>query len=121
MIRVRVFNIVTDENGDYVGTLTVRTPAKLYAAQWVDGDLVDGVDATLICTQFSPRTLVTTLLTLTNADDDALYYPQVTADDGVGAEIATAFVHPLVHGVLTLTVADGGNTKSGALWLYLEE
>lgn len=120
-MQVKAIQITTDENGDFVGTLSVKTPAKLYAAQWVDGDLVDGVDAVLICTQFSPRTLVTTLLTLTDANADALYYPQVTADDGVGAEIATAFVHPLVHGVLTLTVSDGGDTKTGALWLYLEE
>lgn len=120
-MQVKVFNILTNGSGAYVGTLAVRTPAKLVAAQWVDGDLVDGVDATLICTQFTPRDLVTTLLTLTNANNDAFYYPKVTGADSVGATIADAYESPIVHGTLQLTVAAGGAAKTGALWLYLQE
>lgn len=117
---VKVINIATDGDGAFVGTLAVKTPAKLYAAQWIKGTQVNGVDATLICTQFSPRSLVTTLLALTNANADALYYPRVAAADGVGAAIADAYQAPLVHGTLQLTIAQGGATKTGALWLYLE-
>lgn len=120
-MEVKVIQITTDGSGDFVGTLAVKTPAKLHAAQWVDGDLVDGVDAVLTCTQFAPRDLVTTLLDLTDANADALYYPKVTGDTPAGVEITDAYESPLVHGVLTLTVSDGGSEKSGALWLYLEE
>lgn len=120
-MQVKAIPITTNGDGDFVGTLVVKTPAKLHAAQWVDGDLVDGVAAVLTCTQFAPRDLVTTLLNLTAANVDALYYPLVTGDDATGTEIATAFVSPLVHGVLTLTVSAGGATKTGALWLYLDE
>lgn len=120
-MQVKAIQITTDDQGDFVGTLTIKTPAKLHAAQWVDGDLVDGVDAVLTCTQFTPRDLVTTLLNLTDADADALYYPKVTGAAADGTEITDAYESPLVHGVLELTVSDGGNAKSGALWLYLEE
>lgn len=120
-MQVKVINITTDENGDFVGSLVVKTPAKLHMAQWVDGDLVDGVDAVLICTQFTPRTLVTTLLDLTDANNDAVYYPRVTGDAADGTEITDAYAAPVVHGTLQLTVSDGGDTKTGALWLYLDE
>lgn len=120
-MQVKVFNILTNGSGAYVGTLPMKTPAKLVAAQWVDGDLVDGVDATLICTDFSPRDSVRTLLALVNANDDAFYYPKVTGDTAAGVEITDAYESPLVHGTLQLTVAAGGSAKVGALWLYLEE
>lgn len=120
-MQVKVINITTDADGDFVGTLVVKTPAKLHAAQWIDGDLANGVDAVLTNTQFAPRDLETTLLNLTNADNDAFYYPRVTGDTAAGVEIEDAYAAPLVHGLLTLTVSDGGSTKSGALWLYLDE
>lgn len=118
---VKVIQIETDSSGDFVGTLAVKTPAKLHAAQWVDGDLVDGVDAVLICTQYAPRETVFTLLDLTNANADAFYYPRVTGDTPAGVEITDAWCAPVVHGVLQLTVSDGGSERSGALWLYLDE
>ena len=120
-MEVKVINITTDSSGDFVGTLTVKTPAKLHAAQWVDGDLVDGVDAVLICTQFTPRDTVFTLLDLTNANAVAFFYPRVTGDTPAGVEIVDAWAAPVVHGVLELTVSSGGDTKTGALWLYLDE
>jgi hypothetical protein len=121
-MQVKVIQITTDAGGDFVGTLVVKTPAKLHAAQWVDGDLADGVDAELVCTQFAPRDDVQqTLLDLTDADNDAFYYPRVTGDTAAGVEIADAYAAPVVHGVLTLTVSGGGDTNTGALWLYLDE
>lgn len=120
-MKVVSIPVTTDSGGAFVGTHVVKTPAKLQAAQWIKGTLANGVDATLIVTQFSPRTLVTTLLTLTDANADALYHPKVTGADDVGAEITDAYESPLVHGTLQLTVASGGDTKAGTLWLYLEE
>lgn len=117
---VVIFSITTDASGDYVGEKVVKTPSRLIAAQWVDGDLVDGVDATLVCEDFSPRDTSRTILQLTNANADALYYPKVTGDTAAGVEITDAYESPLVHGTLTLTVAAGGNVKSGSLVLYLQ-
>lgn len=120
-MKVQAINILTDGAGAFVGTFVVKTPARLVAAQWIKGTLTNGVDATLICTQFSPRSLVTTLLTLTNANADAFYHPKVVGADGVGAAIADAYESPLVHGTVQLTIAAGGAAHTGSLWLYLDE
>lgn len=120
-MQVLVFNITTDENGDYEATKVVKTPAKLHMARWVDGDLVDGVDLVLTVTEFAPLDLETTLLDVDNANSDAVWYPRVTGDAADGTEIADAYAAPTVHGTLTCTVANGGDSKSGALRLYLQE
>lgn len=120
-MQVIAIPITTDGDGDFVGTKVVKSPGLLRMAQWVDGDLVDGVDAVLTCTQFTPRTTVVTLLTLTDANNDAIYYPLTAAHGDDGAAITGVYAPPLVHGTLTLTVSDGGATKSGAMWLYLED
>lgn len=120
-MQVIAIPITTDGDGDFVGTKVVKSPGLLRLAQWVDGDLADGVGAVLTCTQFSPRTAEVTLLTLTAANDDAIYYPLAAAHDDTGAAITGVYVPPLVHGTLTLTVSGGGDTKSGSLWLYLED
>lgn len=115
---IKRFDITTDGSGDYVGTIELRDAAFLVMARWEDGDLVDGVDATLTQTQPAPGDVVDTVLTLTNANADAIYYPRVLEHDAAAAELATTTL-ALLHGTLTLTVADGGATKTGALWLYL--
>lgn len=117
---VVIFSITTDASGDYVGEKVVKTPSRLIAAQWVDGDLVDGVRFILDHTDFTPRDTARRLMDVDDANADALYYPKVTGDTAAGVEITDAYESPLVHGTLTLTVEDGGDTKSGSLVLYLQ-
>lgn len=132
MIHTVSFNITTTSGGAYDSTTTANAatvtglskdqallrPGLLYKVEWVDGDLADGVDATLSVTSTSG--VVETLLTLTNANDDAVYYPQILVADNTGT--ATTFYTPqLVYGVPKLVVASGGDTKSGKLLMHLLE
>lgn len=119
MITV-TFHITTNSSGAYAATEEIHTRGVtlLYAVHWVDGDLADGVDAVLTFTP--PNGVSTTLLTLTNANDDDWYYPQRAVDDTTGTE--TDYLTPQVtQGPLTLTVSNGGDTKSGKAIVYLLE
>lgn len=113
-------DITTNSSGAANVTLDLSTekPFLLYKVEWVDGDLSDGVDAVLSCT--GPSGVSKTLLTLTNADNDADYYPRELEDDNIGG-VTAFYAMPVVDGVVNLAVATGGNTKSGKCILYLLE
>lgn len=128
MIQVK-FDITTDASGDYDSTddestnpqsdisMWARGPMLLYAVEWVDGDLVDGVDATLSMTETLSE-VDKTLLTLTDANSDAWYYARALECDNAGT--ATDFyTMQVVDGKLKLVVSNGGDTKSGACIVYL--
>lgn len=126
MIHKVTFNIQTKANGAYnsitdggvLGQIGALGPMLLYAVEWVDDDLENGVDAVLSCTGESGVTK--TLLTLTDANNDATYYPR-TAEHGNGGGEIDFFTLPLVEGILSLAVTDGGDTKSGKCILSLLE
>lgn len=110
------------------GTATIVDPAgavfgKLYAVEWVDGTLVDGVDAVLTVTN-RESAVNKTLLTLTDANNDAFYYPRDLVHDATGTALTGTAggdrTLPLVDGVLSLAIADGGATKTGGCIVYLE-
>lgn len=122
MIKVQ-FDITTDASGDYshVSTDTPRNlgPLLLYALEWLDTDFDAGVDAVLSYT--SPSTGTShTLLTLTNADAEAVYYPQALKDDNAGAD-TTEYTPQIVDGPLKLVVSSGGNAKTGKAIAFLIE
>lgn len=121
------FEITTNSSGAYTSSLVTAPqsdvsrhgcgPLLLYAVEWIDGDLEDGVDATLSMTD-TLSGVDKTLLTLTDADNDAWYYPQALVHDNTG--VATVYYAPqVVEGTLKLVVASGGNTKSGKMIVYL--
>lgn len=122
------FNITTDANGDYdsstdggvVGQVRAGLPFLLEAVEWVDGDLADGVDAVL-STIDTPSGVDQTLLTLTDANDDAWYRPRTTTQDGTSGGLDGWYAYPIVNGALKLVVSDGGNTKSGKCLVYLHD
>lgn len=121
------FEITTNATGDYTSSLTTAPqsdvsrhgcgPMLLYAVEWVDGSLEDGVDAVLSMTD-TLSGVDKTLLTLTAANNDAWYYPQALVDDNTGGN--TAYYAPqVVEGTLKLVVANGGNAKTGKCIVYL--
>jgi hypothetical protein len=125
MIAV-TFNITTDGSEAYTSTTDLGVsgqPASgaylLHAVQWIDGTLTDGVDAVLSVTD-APGGADTTLLTLTNANDDAWYYPQVFVDTNAGVD-TTFYTHQVVAGKLKLAVTSGGASKTGKCVVYLLE
>jgi len=124
MIRPIKLYGTTDGTDGTAGALTVLDNHKvvgiLQAIQWIDGDLADGVDA-VVSVDMDDDAPDLTLLTLTNANDDAWYFPKVTADSNAGTEIATEYVSPIVNGKLKLAVTSGGNVKSGGCIVYVED
>jgi len=87
----------------------------LYAIQWIDGDLVDGIDAVLSCVHLD---LTRALLTLSNANVDAVYYPREDSHTNLGGSLADASQCALINGVLRLAITSGGAVKTGGCIVY---
>jgi len=119
MIRPIKLYGTTDDTGALTITLGHKVVGLLAGVQWIDGDLADGVDA-VISVDMDDDAADLTLLTLTNADSDAWYFPKVTADSNAGTEIATEFVEQIVNGKLKLVITSGGSGKSGGCIVYVE-
>jgi hypothetical protein len=109
------------------GSATVLSEAayvgKLFAVAWVDGDFTDGIDAVLSVTQ-TDGGVDYTLLTLTNADNDAMYYPRVVVHSEAGAALTGTSggdrAQPIVNGRLKLAITSGGASHTGGAIVYLE-
>lgn len=119
-VDLRVGSTATDGTGSatagpYFG--------RLYAVEWVDGTLVDGVDATLAVVNRQSGTDIT-LLTLTDANNDAFYYPRAQVHDNAGGGVTYDGVNevyemPLVDGVLKCSITSGGSAKTGGMIVYI--
>lgn len=128
MIQQVKFAITTDGSGAYTSTVATAPqgevsrdglgPWLLYAVEWVDGALADGVDAVLSVTN-TLSGVDLTLLTLTDANSDLMYYPRVIADGVTGADLTGWYVQHVVDGTLKLTVTSGGSAATGACIVYL--
>ena len=130
MIRKRKLYGTTDGSDGTAGALTVTDSVlilgKLQAVHWIDGDFANGVDAVLSMVSDDGVVADTTLLSLTDADDDAWYYPQTPAQDNTGADVTTDgtqefYTQQMVDGRFKLSVTDGGNEKSGGCIVYVED
>ena len=95
------------------GTATIVAERAVYGylarITWVDGDLVDGVDAILSLIQ-TPVGINETLWTFTDANDDAIYYP---------GSSNTTWPSQLLNGTLSLAITSGGATKTGGAIVYI--
>lgn len=114
----------TDSSGDLTLTSENTYNGELVMVQWVDGDLVDGVDAVLSVTK-TDSGVDYTLLTLTNANNDALYHTRAILTDQAGATITYDGTNEVygcipVVGQLKLVISSGGDTKTGGAIVFLE-
>ena len=98
-----------------------RVFGMLHAVEWIDGNFDDGVDATLSC-QSTVSGVAQTLLTLTNANDDAIYYPRAIVHSEAGAALTGTTGgdrgRMILNGKLRLVIAQGGNVKTGGCIVY---
>ena len=110
-----------------LGALTVNgTQAvfgRLFAVRWIDGGFANGVDA-VISTQ--THEAAATLLTLTDANDDATYYPKEAVCDNTGAALTVSqdsVTHdlPIMVGIPRMVVSSGGATAEGGCVLFYFE
>lgn len=113
-------DVTTIANGTGSVTYALSNQNRLlYAVEWIDGTFDDGVDAALKCVE-TESGVDQTLLTLTNANNDAWYYPRTTEDDEAGAALTTRGML-VVNGDLKLEVTNGGNAKTGGCIVYYVE
>lgn len=92
----------------------------LHAVEWIDGTLVDGVDAVLSCIARPLGMADKVLLTLTDANIDKTYYPRELEHSNVGVALTT-YSPMVVDGTLSLAVTAGGNVMTGGCICYLVE
>lgn len=116
---METINLIGTTDGDGDATITADIPVTgvIERVRWIDGDLADGVGATLSEVE-AGGTAVQTLLTLTAANSDAVYYPRVTEDDDSGAAL-TSTTRPFVSGLLKLVISSGGATKTGGAIVHI--
>ena len=118
-IRNIRLNVTTASNGSGTATAETAVTGYLKMVDWIDGTFADGVDAVLSTTLTSSGT-DTTLLTLTNADNDAVYYPRRVVDTTAGAAATGIYGCFLVDGYLKLAVTGGGDAKTGGCVVYVD-
>ena len=114
----------TDAAGALTVTSTVKVLGCVEAVEWIDGTFDDGVDAVLSCVRDDDASDLT-VLTLTDANVDKVYYPreQVHSNAGVALTLdgtRIAYTEPIVNGFLKLVVASGGNAKAGGCIVYVD-
>lgn len=115
-------NVTTAADGTGTGTGDRVVHGLLYAVQWVDGTFDDGVDGTL--TIVSEAT--TTALAKADFNTDSVYYPRdiVHASADGAALTGTSGGDrclPVLYGKPTLTIAQGGNAKTGGCIIHFLE
>lgn len=114
----------TASDGSLTVTSTVNVLGVVKAVEWVDGDLVDGVDFTLTCVR-NDGGVDLPIMAVSDANNDKVYYPRHTVHDSAGAELTFDGTRkvtdaPIVNGNLKLVIADGGNAKNGGVFVYVE-
>jgi hypothetical protein len=122
LLPVRLFGTTAAD-----GSLTVLSEAtyngKLSAVQWLKGDFDEGVDAVFSVTGTDGGADLT-LLTLTDANTNALYNVRHIVHSETGAALTGTSggdrTMPLVVGRLKMVVAQGGNAKVSGAIVYLE-
>lgn len=110
----------TDASGNATIYAELTKPGRVYCVEWIDGTLDNGVDAVL--SNVGPN-FDTTILALTDANNDARYYPreQVCGNTGSGLTLDGTRLMvdmPLVSGRLKLAISSGGETKTGGCRVY---
>jgi hypothetical protein len=120
-LKTRRLNVTTDAGGDGTTNDTLSIFGFLYAVETIDGDFADGVDATLSVQSTESGTALT-LVTGTDFNTDAMYYPRhVIHSEALAALTGTSGgdrAMPIINGTLRLVIAQGGDTKTGGVIVY---
>ena len=90
----------------------------LYAVQLVDGDLADGVDIAITAEEAN---LSIPLLTKADFNSDQMVYPRVATALNTDGSALTNYAEPIVIGRIKAVIAQGGDTKTGSVVLYIRE
>jgi hypothetical protein len=123
MAKLRYLQLTgtTDGSGDLTVNATKSITGWLYAVEWVLGTFAAGVDAVL-SEQSRVSGVARTLLTLTDANANAIYYPRYIVHSEAGAALTGTSggdrAMAYIVGIPRLVVAQGGSAKVGSMFLY---
>lgn len=118
MARVAKYTATIVTNGSQAGSATVGpVSGHLVAVVYVKTDYANGVDLTV-----SAATGARNLLTVSAMNASATYYPLALAQGSAdGANLTAIYTRiPLADETVTLTIAQGGPTKTGTFHVYVE-
>lgn len=122
MIVHRILPVTTDGDGNGSVTNTPAISGRLVGVKWVVGTFAAGVDAVL--STVDSEGAIANLLTLTDANAEAMYYPRHVVHSEAGAALTGTAggdrEAPLVFGHLKLVVSSGGATKTGRVICFIE-
>ena len=125
-MKLREYSLTqtSDDSGDSVDVFAEPIFGVLETVAIVDGDLADNFDITLTYVNSGIGTI--TLFAKANSTADAMFYPRelVNATADGAALTGTAGgdrTKPVIAGYVTSTLADGGDTKTGSVILYVWE
>lgn len=110
--------VTTDSGGAASETKATDVNGFIYAIDLKLGTLASGAADVTVSVTNTPDGVDRTLLTLTNVAANARYFPRELEDDNAGAD-ATNRLMNLAVGRLKVVVAQGGDTKSGAVTVYV--
>jgi hypothetical protein len=120
--KTRMVELLITSSAGSAGTVTEKhRPGNyvyaVHAVEWIDGDFADGVDAVLSVVN-TLSGVEQTILTLTDANSDAWYFPRIAESSNVGTPLTTN-TPMLANGDLRLVVSAAGSVKTGGCIVYL--
>ena len=111
----KVIPITVDASGDGSATVNIPGSPLLYGVQYIKNNYADGVDMTLTTAN---SVIASTLLTITNMNASASYYPRVDSCGATGTALSANNTLIPLMGDVTITIRDGGNATSGTFVLW---
>jgi hypothetical protein len=125
MLQVVKLYGTCDASGDLSITHGIPILGKLVKIRWIDGTFADGVDVVFTVDSADGMSPDETLLTLTDANSDAAYWPRTPVQDAVGADVTYDGTNEIygkfvIDGKLKMVVSSGGVTKAGGALVYIE-
>ena len=118
MQRQRVsFTTAADGSASAEFSRTVNA-GELCAVLWNKGTCDAGVDFTLATSGADGSG---TVFAVANANASAKYYPRAAANLATDGSALTWYVEPILDGKVTLTIAQGGNAKTGSMVILYED
>jgi hypothetical protein len=114
---IKVAIATTGSSGSATGTVVVPLPPCELLAVFVDfGAAPSTTDTTFKA--IGGEIADNTILTLTNSNSDAWYFPGEQVDDNTGSAVTGAYRHPLIHNNLSIDIAQA-DALSPCLTVYL--
>lgn len=114
IIKQEILTITVNASGDGSASTSRNISGLLYSIRYIKTDYADGIDFTVASAKAAATE---TLFTGTNVNASATYAPRMDAHTVTGtAQSANNILIPFV-GALTVTVAQGGNAKTGTFVL----